>query len=48
MNITTLALIPLLPLLASALTCGVQNGRRAAGVAIAAMLASCGLALMAF
>ena len=48
MNIITLALIPLLPLLAAALTCGLQNGRRAAGLAIAAMLGSCGLALMAF
>ena len=48
MSTTTLALIPLLPLLAAALTCGLQNGRRAAGVAIAAMLGSCGLALAAF
>ena len=48
MSTTTLALIPLLPLLAAALTCGLQNGRRAAGLAIAAMLASCGLALAAF
>ena len=48
MTTTTLALIPLLPLLAAALTCGLQNGRRAAGVAIAAMLGSCGLALAAF
>jgi NADH-quinone oxidoreductase subunit L len=48
MSTTTLALIPLLPLLAAAMTCGLQNGRRAAGVAIAAMLGSCGLALMAF
>lgn len=48
MSTTTLALIPLLPLLAVALTCGLQNGRRAAGVAIAAMLGSCGLALAAF
>ena len=48
MNTTTLALIPLLPLLAAALTCGVQNGRRAASLAIAAMLGSCGLALAAF
>jgi NADH-quinone oxidoreductase subunit L len=47
MSTTTLALIPLLPLLAAALTCGLQNGRRAAGVAIAAMLGSCGLALSA-
>ena len=48
MTTTTLALIPLLPLLAAALTCGLQNGRRAAGVAIAAMLGSFGLALAAF
>ena len=48
MTTTTLALIPLLPLLAAALTCGLQNGRRAAGVAITAMLGSCGLALAAF
>ncbi len=48
MSTTTLALIPLLPLLAAALTCGLQNGRHAAGVAIAAMLGSCGLALAAF
>jgi NADH-quinone oxidoreductase subunit L len=48
MSTTTLALIPLLPLLAAALTCGLQNGRRAAGVAIAAMLGSCCLALAAF
>jgi len=48
MSTTTLALIPLLPLLAAALTCGLQNGRRAAGLAIAAMLGSCGLALAAF
>ena len=47
MSTTTLALIPLLPLLAAALTCGLQNGRRAAGVAIVAMLGSCGLALSA-
>ena len=48
MTTTTLALIPLLPLLASVLTCILKDGRRAAGVAIAAMLASCGLALAAF
>jgi len=48
MSTTTLALIPLLPLLAATLTCGLQNGRRAASVAIAAMLGSCGLALVAF
>ena len=48
MNGITLALIPLLPLLAATLTCGLQNGRRAAALAIAAMLGSCGLALAAF
>ena len=48
MTTTTLALIPLLPLLAAALTCGLKDGRRAAGVAIAAMLGSCGLGLAAF
>ena len=48
MTTTTLALIPLLPLLAAALTCGLKDGRRAAGMAIAAMLGSCGLALAAF
>ena len=47
MSTTTLALIPLLPLLAAALTCGLQNGRRAAALAITAMLGSCGLALAA-
>ncbi len=47
MNTTTLAFIPLLPLVAAALTCGLQNGRRAAVTAIAAMLGSCGLALAA-
>ena len=35
MTTTTLALIPLLPLLAAALTCGLKDGRHAAGVAIA-------------
>ncbi|MBC8244573.1 MAG: NADH-quinone oxidoreductase subunit L [Verrucomicrobia bacterium] len=42
-----LTLIPLLPLLAATLTCGLQNGRRAAAVAIVAMLGSCGLAIAA-
>ncbi len=37
MNGITLALIPLLPLLAAALTCGLQNGRRAAALAIAVL-----------
>ena len=47
MSTTTLALIPLLPLLAAAITSGVKCGRRSAGIAIAAMLGSCVLALMA-
>ena len=48
MTLETLALIPLLPLVAAAITSGVQCGRRSAGIAIAAMLGSCVLALMAF
>ena len=48
MTLETLALIPLLPLLAAAITSGMQCGRRAAAVAVAAMLGSCGLALLAF
>jgi NADH-quinone oxidoreductase subunit L len=48
MSTTTLALIPLLPLVAAAITGGMQCGRRAAAVAVAAMLGSCGLALLAF
>ena len=48
MSTTTLALIPLLPLVAAAITSGMQCGRRAAAVAVAAMLGSCGLALLAF
>ena len=47
MSTTTLALIPLLPLLAAAITSGMQCGRRAAAVAVAAMVGSCGLALLA-
>jgi len=45
---TTLALIALLPLLAAVITSCMKCGRRAAGVAIVAMLGSCGLALWAF
>ena len=48
MSTATLALIPLLPLLAAAITSGVKCGRRSAGIAVAAMLGSCVLALMAF
>ena len=48
MSTTSLALIALLPLLAAAITSCMKCGRRAAGVAIAAMLGSCGLALWAF
>jgi len=48
MSTTTLSLIPLLPLVAAAITSGMQCGRRAAAVAVAAMLGSCGLALLAF
>ncbi len=48
MTVETLALIPLLPLVAAAITSGVQCGRRSAGIAVAAMAGSCVLALMAF
>ena len=48
MSTTTLSLIPLLPLVAAAITSGMQCGRRAAAVAVAAMLGSCGLALLVF
>ena len=48
MSTTSLALIALLPLLAAAITSCMKCGRRAAGVAIVAMLGSCGLALWAF
>ena len=47
MSTETLALIPLLPLGAAAITSGMQCGRRSAGIAVAAMLGSCVLALMA-
>ena len=47
MSTTTLALIPLLPLLAATITSGIQCGRRSAGIAVVAMLGSCVLALMA-
>ena len=47
MTLETLALIPLLPLVAAAITSGVRCGRRSAGIAIAAMFGSCVLALMA-
>ena len=47
MSTETLALIPLLPLVAAAITSGMQCGRRSAGIAVAAMLGSCVLALMA-
>ena len=47
MSTETLALIPLLPLAAAAITSGMRCGRRSAGIAIAAMLGSCVLALMA-
>ena len=47
MSTETLALIPLLPLVAAAITSGMQCGRRSAGIAMAAMLGSCVLALMA-
>jgi len=48
MSTSALALIPLLPLAAAAVTAGMQHGRRAAGVAVTAMVASCVLALLAF
>ena len=47
MSTTTLALIPLLPLVAAAITSGIRCGRRSAGIAVVAMLGSCVLALMA-
>ena len=46
MTLETLALIPLLPLLAAAITSGMRCGRRSAGIAVAAMLGSCVLALL--
>ena len=48
MTTKLLALIPLLPLVAAAVTSGFKCGRRAAAVAIAALLGSCGIALAAF
>ena len=48
MSLITLALIPLLPLVAAAVTALMKNGKRAAGIAIAALLSSCGIALWAF
>ena len=48
MNLETLALIPFLPLLAAAITSGMQCGRRSAGIAMLAMLVSCILALKVF
>ena len=48
MSFNTLAIIPLLPLVAAAITSGIQCGRRAAALAIAAMVVSCGVSLKAF
>ena len=48
MSTSTLALIPLLPLLAAAITSGMQRGRTAAVLAIGALLGSCLTALFAF
>jgi len=48
MTTTTLALIPLLPLLAAAVTSLMRDGKRASIVAIAALLGSCLLSLIAF
>lgn len=48
MNTSTLALIPLLPLLAAAITSGMQRGRTAAVLAIGALLGSCLTAMFAF
>ncbi len=47
MTLNTLALIPLLPLVAAAITSGMRCGRRSAGIAVAAMLGSCVLVPMA-
>ena len=47
MSFNTLAIIPLMPLVAAAITSGVQCGRRAAALAIAAMVVSCGVSLTA-
>ena len=46
MSTEKLALIPLLPLLAAVLTCGMRCGRRAAAVAIGAMSLSLAIALV--
>jgi len=48
MSLITLALIPLLPLVAAAVTALMKNGKWAAGIAIASLLSSCGIALWAF
>ena len=48
MTTEKLALIPLLPLLAAAVTSFMRDGKRASTVAIAALLVSCVLSLMAF
>ena len=48
MSTTTLALIPLLPLLAAAVTSVMSNGKRASVIAVAALLGSCLLSLFAF
>ena len=48
MTTEKLALIPLLPLLAAALTSFMRDGKRASIVAIAALLVSCVLSLIAF
>ncbi|MBO61020.1 MAG: hypothetical protein CMO63_03475, partial [Verrucomicrobiales bacterium] len=48
MSTTTLALIPLLPLLAAAVTSFMRDGKRASIVAISALLVSCVLSLIAF
>jgi NADH-quinone oxidoreductase subunit L len=48
MSLTILALIPLFPLVAAAVTSFMQNVKQAAGIAIAALLGSCGIALLAF
>ena len=48
MSLTILALIPLFPLVAAAVTPFMQNGKQAAVIAIAALMGSCGIALWAF
>ncbi|MBI96984.1 MAG: NADH-quinone oxidoreductase subunit L [Verrucomicrobiales bacterium] len=47
MNVYTMALIPLLPLLAALVTCAMKNGRHASRIAILAMLVSCQIAIFA-